>query len=509
MSGISVLWPRSTVGPDLGVDDDALADLNIDQIITAIVAGDEYQLRPWFNRPVRCAQTVRYRQEVFADLTDESVRTTFTDFAASMQNTRELLGRRARAQHPCQRQRWQLSASTEYLDAVTRLAQAVALLPLTSRALRRWREYVTAYVAGPDFGRLVEDVRRVQRALDEVRYGVRIIERTLTVTPAGTAPDYSVLITDLFSRFGSAVPRPPRQRSEWDDLNQMEEQVLDRVAALHPAAFGQLAEFARRHEGFAHPAVLGFEREIWFYLTYLAFVRRVSGTTRSMCLPRIADPGASVHAEDAFDLALFTVRSRAETAVVCNGWRISDPERVLVVTGPNQGGKTTFARTVGQLFYFAALGCPVPARTASLPLPDRLFTHFERAEQAVDPDGRLAEELVRIRRVLEMATAVSVIVLNESFSATSTLDGLRISRDVLARIAERGSIGVWVTFFHELARGNPTTVSMVAATDPEDPARRTFRIERRPPDGDSPAVGLAQHFGLTYDHITARISACR
>ncbi|WP_280386086.1 MutS-related protein [Nocardia wallacei] len=505
MPGISVLWPEPA--EPMVVDAAAVTDLHIDRIITAIVGRDEYDLRPWFARPVRDPGTVRYRQEVFADLTGESVRAACTDFAAGMRRMRERLAWRDRLPHPIQRQRGQLAAAADYLETVARLVEALAALPLTSRALTRWREFVTGYVAGPDFDGLAADVRRARRALGEVRYGLRLVGRTLEVTPAEGAADYSAAIADLFSRFGGGEPRAPRERSEWDDLNQMEEQILDRVAALHPPVFEQLGEFARRYEHFAHPDVTAFDREIQFYLTYRTFAERVTGTTRAMCLPRVASRGDRIHAADAFDLALLTRRDR-DAAVVCNDFRLSGPERVLVVTGPNQGGKTTFARTVGLLVYFAALGCPVPARSACLPLPDRVCTHFDRAEQATDPDGRLADELVRIRHTLDTATADSVIILNESFSATGTADAVAIGRDVLDRIVTRGSIAVWVTFFDELARTGPATVSMVAATEPGDPSRRTYRIERRPADGNAHATVLAERFGLTRDLVTARIASC-
>ncbi|MEV6392998.1 MutS-related protein [Nocardia xishanensis] len=509
MLGVSVLWPGPMEPTErLVVDATAVTDLGIDRILTDIVGEDEYRLRSWFVRPVRDPDTVRYRQEVFADLTDDSVRAVFDEFAAGMRTVRKRLAWRDRLHHPHQRQRWQLGAAADYRDTVTRLADALASLPLRSRALTRWREFVTAYVEGPGFDRLATAGRRAEQALGELRYSLRIVGRTLEVAPADAASDYSAAIAKLFSRFGSGVPRPPRQRSEWDDMNQMEEQILDRVAALHPAAFRQLTEFASEYEQFADTDVMTFEREIQFYLTYLAFARRLRGAERAMCLPQLASRATPIHAEDAFDLGLLTRHGRADATVVCNDFRLSGPERVLVVTGPNQGGKTTFARTIGQLVYLAALGCPVPARTACLPLPDRLCTHFERAEQASDPDGRLADELVRIREALETATADSVIVLNESFSATSTADAVRIGRDVLDRIVERGSIAVWVTFFDELARSGPATVSMVAATDPDDPSLRTFRIERRPADGDADAVVLAERFGLTYDLVVDRIASC-
>ncbi|MFE3542773.1 DNA mismatch repair protein MutS [Nocardia sp. NPDC059177] len=504
----SVLWPRepSTVA-EVVVDEATVADLRLDQVIAAVVGSpDEFGLAALLRRPVRDRDTVRYRQEVFADLAVDEIRAVFDDFAAGLRRVRRRSDGAARLQHPRQRQRWHLDAAADYLAALTTTAAALPSLPLTSRALRQWRTAVLDAVAGPAVTELAEQVRTVREALAAVRYSVRVLDTgTLAVGPDDDTSDYTATITELLARFGAGPPPPPPPtQPEWPDMNQMEEQILDRVAALAPQAFGQLAAFADRSPRFVDPAVASFDREIHFYLRYLDFAATL---TEPLSLPRILDAPGDIGAEDAFDIALAAKPGRTGP-LVCNDFELADPERVLVVTGPNQGGKTTFARMVGQLCYLAALGCPVPARSAHLALPDRLTTHFERAEQAGDADGRLLAELGRVRETLDNATADSVLILNESFSSTSTLDGVRIGGQVLDRIIAAGSVAVWVTFFDELAAARPETVSMVAATDPADPARRTFRIVRRAADGQAHAVVLAQRYGLTYGLVTARMTAC-
>jgi DNA mismatch repair ATPase MutS len=91
---------------------------------------------------------------------------------------------------------------------------------------------------------------------------------------------------------------------------------------------------------------------------------------------KITDKNKEVYDYDSFDLALARKLMNNHAELVCNDFSLQDQERILVISGPNQGGKTTFARTFGQLHYLACLGCTVPGRAAQLFLFDMLFTHF-------------------------------------------------------------------------------------------------------------------------------------
>jgi DNA mismatch repair ATPase MutS len=207
----------------------------------------------------------------------------------------------------------------------------------------------------------------------------------------------------------------------------------------------------------------------------------------------------------AYDLALAAKIAGTDEAVITNDFRFDGNERVLVISGPNQGGKTTFARSVGQLHYLAALGLPVPAGEATLLHVDDVFTHFDREEAIAEEQGRLAADLLRTRDILDRAGSTSLVILNELFQSTQAGDAADLTARVLAALRQRDVLTVCVTFVDEVGTGDEAIVSMVSTRDAEASASADFRVVRRAPAGRAQADTLAARHGLTPRALARRL----
>jgi DNA mismatch repair protein MutS len=484
------------------------SDLNLDQIVALITVGkEEYDLKPLFQFPSNNVESVRYRHEVLRDLESTSLVDSLGAFAKDMQTMRHYLTQSDRLRYKYQKEARFLDAAELYCAAVYRLADDLAHTGLTSRGFLGFRDYLTSYIQSSGFTSLCADTGELKEDLSQVRYCLHIRGNRVTVSKYEAQSDYSAEVQGTFHRFKQGVVNDYRvQFFNSVDMDHIEAGVLNLVARLYFEIFLKLDQYYERHRSYLDKTIHDFDREVQFYLAYLEYIEPLKIAGLNFCIPEICDQSKEIYAHQTFDLALAKKLQTKPRAVVCNDFYLEDQERILVVSGPNQGGKTTFARTFGQLHYLASIGCPVPGKYGRFFLCDQVFTHFEREEDIRDLRGKLQDDLVRIHDILIRATGNSLIVMNEIFTSTTVADGLFLSKKVMERVVELDMLCVWVTFLDELATYGPTTVSMVSTVVPEDPAVRTYKLVRKPADGLAYAGAIARKYGLTYESLKRRVA---
>jgi hypothetical protein len=475
----------------------------------AAVAGDREErnlITSVLFRPLHDPGTVRYRQEVFQDLEDPALLDAVKRFSGLMSEVRAHLRQLQQMRDTRQRQGWFLDAAAVYCDTVATLAGHLASAQPGSRALRDFRDYLVSYAASPGFTALARDTRDRKESFGQIRYCTRIRAGRVEVSRYDGEADYSAAVLKTFERFKQGASRDYLIRyGTSPGMNHIAAQITELVARLFPEEFADLEAYCRQHAGFPDEGITRADRELQFYLAYLDYIRPVRAAGLRFCYPDVSASSRDVHAVGTFDLALARKLATGRKPVVTNDFRLAGPERVIVVTGPNQGGKTTFARTFGQLHHLAATGCPVPGSRARLFLPDRIFTHFEREEDLAAMIGKLEDDLIRIGDILRAATGRSIIILNETFASTTVHDARFLGTRLLTKVARLGALCVYVTFVDELAALGEQVVSMMSTIVPDHPAERTYKVVRKPADGLAYAIAMAEKYDLTYQRLRDRL----
>jgi DNA mismatch repair ATPase MutS len=244
----------------------------------------------------------------------------------------------------------------------------------------------------------------------------------------------------MFDRSAYSFTLPERDENGLRALNRIE----DEGANLAANALTQSVDHV-------HSFFLMLRIEVGFYVACLNLRTQVasSGEPPATFPTAVSEDATALAAEGLCDVSL--VLSVA-SAVVGNDIA-ADEKSLVMITGANQGGKSTFLRGLGLAQLMMQAGMFVTAASFRANICDGLFTHFKREEDETLESGKLDEELARMSDIADHITSHSMLLCNESFASTNEREGSAIARQIIRALIAEGVKLVVVTHMFELASG--------------------------------------------------------
>lgn len=216
--------------------------------------------------------------------------------------------------------------------------------------------------------------------------------------------------------------------------------------------------------------------ELAFYAGCLKLHERLAAKGEPTCFPTPLDiSNRKLSTRGLYDVSLaVSVVPRA-----IGNDLLADNKLLVMITGANRGGKSTFLRSIGLAQLMMQCGMFVAAESFQANVCDGVFTHFKREEDATMKSGKFDEELSRMSKMIDRVSANSLILLNESFASTNEREGSEIAMQILRALLEPGIKVFYVTHLFDLAHrvylSNREDAVFLRAERLGD-GKRTFRL---------------------------------
>ncbi len=451
--------------------DDIVFDLELEAVLEAMAAGDRLVFgvaRRALLLGLEDPEAIGYRQPILADCLErpDVVRGIYRMAVDAVQAERKVWG----------------SVSSSPGSILHRSTQVMEIFVGVLRQLRKVADESGARFTSPGFTRffaMLEDelddayFETVESHLGELKFkkGVFVSAR---IGKGNTGIGY-VLRRPKQRRLVARIPG--RGRSSYSfEVAPRDEAGMQALGELRARGINLVANALAQSVDHVRDFFTLLAHELAFYVGCLNLYERMAGKGEPLCMPAPAAPGCgTLYATGLYDVALsLHLTGRA----VGNELR-ADGKRLVVITGANQGGKSTLMRAIGQAQLMMQSGMFVAAEAFGAEVVGGVFTHYKREEDPGLEHGKLEEELSRMRRVVEAITPGCLLLCNESFASTNEREGSEIGRQVLRAMSDAGVKVVFVTHLYDLAHGlyaSGSRTSVFLRAERLDDGHRTYKL---------------------------------
>ncbi len=494
---------------------DFFKDLQLDYLVERILEQvKEYQTARYFNTFPKTKELLVYRQQIGRDLESEELCSIVRQFSKELKESRKVYQLSLKSRQEVTIASYYLKAADIYWKALLNLDEKLKGIgnKIISDGMKAFYDYVKQELDEQRKNGFEAALREAELFFSELKFTLTLDSEKLTVVERVEKQEEEK--DNYFERLARLLGQEPEPaHSAMTDIfpdplemSYLEQALIELLKKSKPQVFQKITQFKDSYPEFYSDVLLNFEEEIQFYLSFQNFKERTRRMGYPMCVPEITEEG-EFSGKEVYDLALVWKQEFNDYEVVSNQFVMKQHPCFFVVTGPNQGGKTTFARSVGQAVYFALMGLSANAEAVTMPMLRGISTHFEAEETLQSNSGKLKEEINRLKPMLKREQGRNqFVILNELFTTATTHDAMVMGRRVMESFLKRECYGIYVTHIQELAEETENIISLVAQMEPGQEIKRTYRMLPMKAQGYGYSDALVKKFHLEYEDIVRRLS---
>lgn len=472
---------------------DIFQDFNLNVCISRINSLTKGQdLQELYIQMPKRPETIRYRRSITGDFQNIVVRNAFAQYSSTIEKVEKYEKYSHYSNHSCQKEKWHLDALCLYTDAVDTLYAVLSGAAGLSEAMQELVSYLDACRRSDSFITAKEHAKELKEQMESQPVSFSLQKGKVIVEQEEENESFDRRMIRAFRL--SEVSGKNHVIEENQELSLLERTLAQRIMKLR----GWGKSMQQFMEISMDPVLLQLSKDVKYYLGFFRLVDDMKEKGYSFCMPV---EGEQLQIQAGYDAAMAI---KSDEPVIRNDFHIEQSEQFFVITGANGGGKTTFARMIGQILYFCRMGLLVPCEQAVIPHFQQILSHFSNEESEISGRGKLVEELERLQPMMKKENEKSFVILNELFTTAATLDAGIMGRRVLDFFMDRDCCGIYVTHIQSLAEERQGVVSMVAELK-EDHHTRSYKIARKPAKEGEYEDSLITKYHMTYEQMKAVI----
>lgn len=319
-----------------------------------------------------------------------------------------------------------------------------------------------------------------------------------------------------------AIGRTHSLYNENGGTNDLEAPLFRELKEINSEYISHLDRAIRAYFKKSTEDILTFESQMSFYIGAKRIIDAVRARGLDMCRPKyLKMEERKLNAKGVFDLSFYTQMVSSDPMgslkdkITTNDCTMDDNGRFFVLTGANNGGKTTYTRAIGIIQVMAQAGIYVPCSSCEISPVDFIYTHFPKEEEVGLNTSRFTQECKQFKVTVDNATRYSMLLLNESIQSATPTECVFIATELTKIFRCIGVRGVYATHLLELAKnldklnaeveGDTKLVSIVTTVDTTADNKRLYRIVKSAPQEFGYAQTIYKKFGVSFEEVQKRM----